>query len=222
MTVPRSSRRGGLSFAAGVLLLGLLPGQAGAQEEVPTFRTERVYFTCAGNIKLQNYALLNGEFPGWSTAQPGSAALGNGCGMYENNQNMQGLNLEFKGTFTGNLDNLTVELYDVYASQSRPDHILRMRAQLFVDEEMLAETEAMDFATVDSGATQKLTYTFTELNYDDELGDGTQVHQVHVVARSSGQDTQSAWVWGAAEVPAGLTFNPPTPEAKTIPVNRTG
>jgi hypothetical protein len=197
---------------------------AGAQEPVPTFRTERAYFNCAGNVKLQNVALLNGEFPSWDTTAPGSAATGNGCGMYENNLNQAGLNLEFKGTFTGNLDNLTVELHNMGVSNDPTDNKIRLIVQLVVDDEPLAETSAADFPTVRSstGLSEKATYTFTELNYDDELGDGTQVHQIHVVARSSGTETQSAWVWDASEVPAGLTFNPTTLEQTQIPVNRGG
>jgi hypothetical protein len=206
------------------LVLGSLAVPAAAQEPVPTFRSERAYFNCSGDVKLQNVALLNGELPSWDTTAPGSATLGNGCGMYENNLNQAGLNAEFKGTFTGNLDNLTVEMHNMGVSNDPMDNKMRLIVQLVVDDEPLAETSAADFPTVRSstGLTEKVTYTFTELNFDDEIGDGTQVHQVYLAVRSSGTETQSAWVWDASEVPAGVTFNPATLEQTQIPVNRGG
>jgi hypothetical protein len=208
-----------LCLLAATLVLGALPAAA---QETPTFRTERVYFTCIGDNKLQNVPMLEGQIPSWDTTAPGSVATGSGCGMYENNQNTTGLNAEFQGTFTGNLDNLTVELHNIYASPTRPDHSIRMIATLTIDDEPIADTAAASFPTVASatGISEKLTYTFTELNYDDEAGDGSQVHTIFIQARSSGTETQSLWVWDAAEVPSGITFNPTTLEGTQIPVNR--
>lgn len=193
---------------------------AGAQETGPTFRTERAYFTCLESNKVQNIPMLNGEIPTWDTTAPGSAATGNGCGMYENNVNAAGLNLDVQGTFTGNLDSFTVELHNLGQSQTTPDGTLRMIATLVVDDECFADTGSMAFPVVPGvGPGHKITYTFTGLHFDDELGDGTQEHTIFIQARSSQEDTQSLWVWGASEVPSGITFNPATLEATQIPVD---
>lgn len=195
---------------------------SGQVAEVPTFRTERAYFKCLEGSKLQNVQVAQGTVPTWNTTPPaGSFTAGNGCGFYENAVNAAGLNLEFRGTFTGNLDNLTVELHDIYASSERPNHRVLMRAVLTIDDEPVVETALMLFPTTASstGISEKIAFTFTELNFDEELGDGTQVHNIHLVARG-GTETQNLFVWDATEVPAGLTFNPTTAEAFKIAVDR--
>ncbi|HEV3475239.1 MAG TPA: hypothetical protein VG602_07730 [Actinomycetota bacterium] len=215
-------RRLALLALTTVVLGALAVPASGQTAEVPTFRTERAYFKCAEGPKLQNVAVLQGTIPTWNTTPPaGSFTAGNGCGFYENLANASGLNLEFKGTFTGNLDNLTVELHDIYASTGRPNHQILMRAVLTIDDEPVVESALMNFPTTASstGISEKIAFTFTELNFDEELGDGTQVHNIHLVARG-GTETQSLFVWDASEVPAGLTFNPATPEAFKIAVDR--
>jgi hypothetical protein len=205
-----------------IAVVGALAVPASGQEVVPTFRNERVYFKCADGAKVQNVPVSQGTIPSWGTAPPaGSAAAGNGCGFYENAGNAAGLNLEFKGTFTGNLDNLTVELHDIYAGAGRPNNQIQMRAVLNIDGEELVVTELQNFPTSASsnGVTQRIAFTFTQLNFDDEIGDGTQVHEIHFVARG-GTETQSLFVWDATEVPAGLTFNPATLESFKVPINR--
>ena len=204
-------------------IAGALAVPAGAQE-VPTFRTERTYFKCLEGSKLQNVQVVQGTIPTWSTTPPaGSFTAGNGCGFYENAANAAGLNLEFRGTFTGNLDNLSVELHDIFAGAERPNHRVLMRAVLTIDDEPLVETALQLFPTQASstGISEKIAFTFTELNYADELGDGTQVHTIHFVVRG-GTETQNLFVWDASEVPSGLTFNPTTLEAFKVPVNRGG
>lgn len=215
--------------SAVLLALLVCASSAAAADEpaAPSLRTERVYLHCAGEVKAQNVPFALGEVPGWDTTAPtGSVQSGAGCGWYENaggawlGPNRTTLDAEWEGTFTGNVDSITVELHDIHVSAARATGVFLARATLFVDgQEHLNTGEGGDLQLTpvpsETRLSERMTFTLGNLGLDDEQGDGTQVRTFRLVLRSLGEE-QSAWVWDTTEVPAGLTFNPPAAEAVTV------
>lgn len=191
-------------------------------EEQPTLRTERVYFKCVDGLKAQNVPALQGTYPTWSTEPPaGSVTDGEGCGQYENlltnANNDNPFDLVVKGTFTGNLDAINVELHNIYVGTARDTGNFDLRAKLYID--------GFEYANVgpvtvnpepsDTGISEKLTYSFRDIGLTGEHGDGTIEREVAIYVGSF-TEIQSIWVWDTTEVPAGLTFNPETLEQPSI------
>lgn len=195
-------------------------------EEQPTLRTERVYFKCAGDQKVQNIPALQGNYPTWSTEPPpGSFTAGNGCGQYENllsvnNNSDNPYDLVVRGTFTGNLDTINVEAHNVYLGSPRVAPPFFLGARLFVDGELRYSTPLNSpieiFPVVsETGISEKIALSFTGIGLKNEHGDGTIEREVklHLISYN---EYQSIWVWDASEVPSGLTFNPETLESIRI------
>ena len=104
-----------------VLILAAAPAIA---EEVPEIAPLTTYFHCSGNVRAQN-ALAAQPVPTWNTTPPAaSVQQGAGCGFADpgaqtgrNQENVY--DAMFKGTFTGNLDSLTVRLHDMGVGAAR-------------------------------------------------------------------------------------------------------
>lgn len=178
-------------------------------------RTERVYFTCAGATKVQNLSATLGELPGWDTQAPqASVTDGAGCGFYDNavwissEAPDETWRATWVGTFTGNLDALTIEAHNIYVGEARVDGPFEGGVRLVVDGEQVVQSA---FQAVpersDTGLSEALHISLTDLGFVDEDGEGDTVRTLRVELGSSGE-TQSAWVWDTTEVPAGITFNP--------------
>ena len=195
----------------------------------PTLRTEGVWFACDDEAPVQNVAYLQGRTPGWTTTAPtGSVRAGAGCGAYENavggwlGPNRTSLDTSWAGTFTGNVDSITVALHNAHVSRARALGTFPVRVTLRIDgvdvcncpeEGDLVLTPAADA----TGVSDRMTFTLTDIGLVVEDGDGARERRYEIVVRSLSEE-QSGWVWGAAEVPAGVTFNPAQPEATTVAV----
>ena len=193
----------------------------------PTLRTERVFFHCAGPVKAQNATYALGTAPTWdATAPTQSVQQGAGCGYFENavggylGSNETTLDSIFEGSFTGNVDSVTVELHAIHASTSRATGPYILRANLFVDGVDVVDQDApqIEVTPIPSSTrlSEMLRFTVTGIGLKTEDGDGSQSRRFRLVVRSV-MEEQSAWVWDTTEVPSGLTFNPATPEpAKAV------
>jgi hypothetical protein len=191
----------------------------------PTLRTERAFFACAGDVKVQNAVLALGTIPTWDLTPPtASVTQGAGCGYYENavgpylGANRTTLDAEWQGAFRGNIDSLTVDLHNIHVSTARATGVYPLRLSLFIDgRNVLADAPDLQISPVptSSGAAVRMTFTVTGIGLKGEDGDGTQERTFRLVARSHGEQ-QSAWVWDTTEVPSGLTFNPGQPSGTVI------
>jgi hypothetical protein len=216
-------RRPALAALSASLVLALT-GPAGATL-VPTFRTERTYFHCAGSTKAQNVSYTQGQIPFWDpTPPPGSVQAGYGCGYYDplvNNATAGGQTVAFdavwEGKFTGNLRDLTIELHRLLPAQGAtlPN---RLVVVLTVEgTERLNNTNVVITPTASStNASQSAKITVTGLGYAQEDGDGTTQRTLRLTIRSF-NETQSIWVFDTTEVPAGITFNPAAPSGTIVP-----
>ena len=212
----------------GLVIAAALPATATEQPVAATLRAEREFFTCAEAAKVQNVAMAEGRLPTWSSTPPAqSVTAGGGCGYFENaagayaGPNRTTLDSEWQGTFAGNVDSLTVELHNIYAGAARATGPFIVRANLFVDGVEVFGADAADIRMTPvpsaTRASEKMSFTFTGLQLLTEEGDGSQVRTYKLIIRSVNEE-QSGWVWGATEVPAGVTFNPAAPEAVIVTV----
>lgn len=219
-----------LLVAVLMLLAVAMPASADHIGIHPTVRNERVFFHCADAVKLQNAAFAQGNVPGWNrTAPTQSVQAGAGCGYYENaggaylGPNRTTLDSEWEGTFTGNVDSITVELHNIHVSAARAGGPFLARVTLLIDGKEVfngPETGDLRITPVPSATrlSEKMTFTLTKIGLLTEDGDGEQVRRFRLVMRSLSEE-QSAWVWDTTEVPAGLTFNPAAPEALAVPIH---
>ena len=205
-----------VAVIAALLVIG--PSAAGAAiDPDATFRTERVYFKCVGDVPVQNVARVQTPANPWDTQAPAqSVSDGAGCGHVEYGLGGAQFDLVFEGTFTGNVDALTVHLH-AFATSDTPAFPAETIAKLSVDGvERLVTDGAQPLAVTpeNSGVTISAPFTVTGLGYGAEVGDGTR-RRTFKLTISSPVRSSMAWVWDTTEVPAGITFNPAS-HAETV------
>ena len=214
-------RRPTLAALSGLLVLALAGSASATHGGIhPTFRTERTYFHCVGDTKVQNVSLSQGQVPSWNaTAPAGSVQAGNGCGYYEpliTNALPVPFDAVWQGTFTGNLRDLTIELHRLLPAQGAtfPN---RLTVVVTIDDEERLNNDNVVITptTSSSNASQSAKISLRGLGIAAEDGDGTQPHTIRV-SLSSFNETQSIWVFDTTEVPAGITFNPASLSGSTI------
>lgn len=189
-------------------------------DEQPTLRTERTFLKCVDGLKVQNIPALQGSYPTWSPEPPaGSVQDGEGCGQYENllsNSDPENpFDLVMKGTFTGNLDTINVELHNIYVGTPRATGNFLIAVDLTIDGEQTVATE--DPVTINpvpssTGISEEISFSVTDIGLLTEHGDGTTEREIRL-SIAGFNEYQSAWVWDTTEVPAGLTFNPDSLES---------
>ena len=230
------------------VLIGMVAGIAGPAAADhggihPTFAETRTYFHCVGPNKVQN---LDGPAPWDTTAPTQSVEQGAGCGVVDpglliNEEENTGFNFDtpFAGEATGNLSNMTVELWLLgHTNYSPVNGTLNVAVSLNVDGEALltdAEVADIPLQTSSTGASHKLEFTIQGLGqatevedesgnvidvvtsgYATEDGDGTTVREVELLVSTWYIDEVAGFVWDTTEVPSGITFNDATPASTKI------
>lgn len=186
---------------------------------------ERVYYECIGANKVQNVEILQGRTPTWTkTAPTTSFSAGGGCGTADSALTNTGTPSNghdgvWAGTFKGNLDSLTMEFHEI-DSTSRIDN--RKSLLLWVQVEGADRIPRTTTATIQvigtrssTGLSIKYEVTLTDLELVNEIGSGDAERDIMISIRNNA-DYPGAWVWGATEVPSGITFNPKTPAAYKV------
>jgi hypothetical protein len=196
---------------------------AGAQTEfVPELIETPTYLLCEGTTKVAqaNYAVDGIEVTTWGTDAPTqSVQAGAGCGSADTSltgttTNNPIYDFPMSGTFTGNLDAITVELHSIDTTGRLGD--INVDLQLSIDGKVVL-TDALVTAPVttsSTGATESITFTITDLDLLEEAD--LKTHRVELTVQTHFLDDANGWVWGTTEVPSGLTFNPETPEAVRV------
>jgi hypothetical protein len=148
----------------------------------PTFRTERVYFHCAGAVKVQNVGLVTDGTPSWDTTAPTqSVQEGAGCGVLDPGA-ARGTAQEtiydaaFRGKFTGNLRDFTVELHNLALSRLRPGQMFILRVRLSIDGTPVFTETVGNFVNVvpevsSTGASEKFLFSVRGLGCAREITD---------------------------------------------------
>ncbi|MFN2543400.1 MAG: hypothetical protein ABR600_02355 [Actinomycetota bacterium] len=210
----------------------------------PQFRNQQVYFHCAGTTKVGNVSLAAEDaIPSWNTTAPaGSVTDGDGCGTGDANGVALVIDPQenptdgvWRGTFTGNLDRLTVTLYNfANIGTARADGASALGVRLNIDGAAVTGdgSDSHDITATDSnsGATQTYTFSVTDLGFaepnedvdGDGIGDnpfGTQQHTLTLTVDGYNVDQNAlgAWVYDASEIDSGISFNPGALAATVIP-----
>lgn len=191
---------------------------------------------CEGAVGGKVYhQLTQGPVPLSLDAPTESFTAGAGCGTYEEPL-FQGIepgnpfyDFTIDGFVTGNMDELTVELHDIYVAQQRAGGEITLKVRVEVDGKSLFGTEELTnvggdvTATTprvievpitpevsDTGISEALRFSVGDL-YDlhditGQVGDGaTAYHTVRVTI--SVPPGVHALVWGASEIPSGILVN---------------
>jgi len=215
-------RRGLLVALSGLLVLPLGGVATATHGGIhPTFRAEQNFFHCVGDTKVQNLSFAQGQVPSWNTTPPpGSVQAGNGCGYWDpliNNNAPSPVPFYalWRGKSTGNLKNFSVELHRLLPASGAT---LPNQFVLFVEvdgEERFNGNIVLTPTVSSSNASHKMQFTLQNLGYATEDGDGTQERTI-TLRLTSFNETQSIWVFDTTEVPAGITFNPPTTQGEVF------
>lgn len=181
------------------------------------------------------HQLLQGPVPLSFDAPSESFTDGAGCGTYEEPlfQAIEPGNpfydLTISGVVLGNIDELTVELHDIYVAQQRAGGEITLNVRVEVDGESLFGTEELtnvggdQTATTprviqvpitpeasETGISEALRFSIGDLydqhEIDGKVGDGSDAfHTVRVTL--SVPPGVHALVWGASEIPSGIYIN---------------
>ena len=220
------------------------PALAGHGGVHPTFRPESVYFHCTGPTKVQNVNhQLGSGAPTWNTTAPTqSYTQGAGCGtvdsflFLEDSENIY--DASFKGTFTGNLRNLTVRLHNLLLGRVRTTDATPLAIRLLIDgQHYISSAPGLPYGSMvevspvpsSTGATELLEFSITGLGSATEVkdsqgnvidvrttglatedGDGTTEHEIVLMITPVYTPYNNAFVWDASEIASGITFNPST------------
>jgi hypothetical protein len=184
---------------------------------------ERVYFRCAGDDPLLRVDNLNGETHysgaviGWDTNAPTRTLVEGGCGLADPGLLKGGPNMDasFAGTFTGNLDVMTVEAYVTCADagcralgEVPVDVRLWVDGHQYVDRPAAGGSVTVTPVTGDGGVTL-LRFSVVGLGLISE--DDQVERAVHLELGTYFRDSADVWLYDAIEAPAGIEFNPDIP-----------
>lgn len=196
------------TLAAVMTLAVALP--AGAQPgDQPVLASERVYVHCGDNA----YATANDSATyGWDTTAPtASYASGAGCGQVDVSY-QEGDEPVFTGTYTGNLDALTVHAWVIDVGLSRTGILAEVYAQmrLVVDGVEVATAAPLQIAPQPSetGVARLLEFSVTNIGLVGDAAAGEHTIELHLGSMPYDDGDNIGWVLDATEIDSGITFNP--------------
>ena len=188
-----------------------------------------VYFHCNGTTtKVSNVnAQSGGGIVGWNGTKPtASYTTGAGCGTLDTgftgtSDNNTLYDAPFAGTYTGNLDTMTVRLWTADIGTSRSDDTFTLLFHLVIDDKtIITRSTPVTGSVIPSatGATRLVEFSIRKIGMMSEAENGE--HTVQLSLESYVDANNNAWLFDAAEVDSGLVFNPTTMAATKV--NRNG
>lgn len=198
------------------------PGEPGGGGQPDSPRGQRVYLHCAGADSTTRLDNLNGSETtsgtviGWDTSAPTGELPDSGC-AYADPGRLDGQpgDLHLSGTYTGRLDEITIETYvaclDPYCrgmTEIPIDLSLTIDGRPWVTPRNQGGTLAVRPEILDGGHA-RIRFTIGGIgliNEDDDVE-----HTVEVSLATYFQDSADLWLYDAADAPAGLWFHPGEP-----------
>ena len=234
------------ALAAGAVLVLAPAATATHGGVHPTFRSERTYFTCGStkvnNVNYQTGATPSWN----TTAPAQSYTQGAGCGHVDGalygTADSTPYDVVYDGTFTGNIQSMTFELHNLLLSKGRTgstyDIGLRVSidgTHLFGDGTTQGTQLTMTPEQSATGLTEKITFSIQKIGcvreitdasgnvvdvqadgFATENGDGQEEHSIRVTIDQWYLNRAAGWVWGASEIPGGISFNSETLASKKV------
>jgi hypothetical protein len=210
-----------ITALAAALVVALAAAPASAE---PSLRSERVFFHC-GTTRVQALDYVQDDAPAtWNVKVPtASVQDGAGCGQLDTTltgtTKMTPYDATFSGTFTGNLQELTVSLFSIpvdgysFVTDPGPQDI---EVRMAIDGKDAVGTDTTGAVLTitpvptNGGATWIHQFTVTGIGLDGEAGSGEAQHKIDLMVGIYPIDAFEGWVWDTKEVPAGILFNPPS------------
>ena len=199
----------------------------------PEYVETATYLHCNGATKFSNlHATVDGNRVGFNTTKPtASYTSGAGCGTVDTflsgsaNHNPI-YDFPVAGTFTGNINNITVRFWTIDAGVSRVIDEMNFGAYLVIDGTDVvarpADAPNVEVIPVNSstGISRLVEFTFTNIGLSSEA-DHTAEHTIELTMEGWFTDTDAVnvWVYDAAEIDSGLVINDTTPSAVKVPRN---
>ncbi len=228
-----------MTMAVALATLLAAPAGATHGGNHPTFRSEATYFACDEKVNNVN-AFQSAYPSWSTTAPAQSYQAGAGCGHLDalvyGTQPATPYDLVYNGTFTGNIQNMKFELHNLVLSQVRAAGTFSIGLRVSIDGTHLfgdGTTQGLEIALSpelsSTGLTEKMVFSIQKIGCAKEIkdasgnvidvktdgfatedGDGEEEHSVQVTIDQFYLDQAAAWVWGATEIPGGITFNSAT------------
>lgn len=186
----------------------------------PQFCTSQVWFT-PGDSKAGNLAAAGAAtWPTWTTEEPtasvtsgaGGGYATNGAPRQQSGESNPATGALFKGTFTGDLDNLAATMY-LFAPGKQQDPTYYGGVDLVVDGTRVLRTDD-EFMPLEPGGNAVLKTSFAVAGISQamqraglETGPDV-VHEVELFLTSYAlATTTGVFVYGTSEAPSSMTFN---------------
>lgn len=231
---PRRALTAGAALALALTAAPALAETATEDAFVPNTPTTEVFLQCSGPTK-ENFTnhMLNGQNGAatWGPEAPASVTTGAGCGkvddpLFGGTRPETAYQHTLKGTYTGNVDTLTVTLYTGDLGQSRlTDGSTTLSVRATVDGVSLfgvtqnesatgtivsspadVPVTVIPVATGATGAVRALSFSITGI--DLLLPEDDKQHTVVIDVADDFSPDAHTWLWGAAEAPSGVVFTP--------------
>ena len=226
------------AIATAAVLVMALGGTASATHtlEGETFVPEYVetaeYLHCNGATKVGNaHATVDGNRVTFDTTKPtASYTTGAGCGTVDTfaagaTNNNPIYDFPVRGTFTGNIDNITIRYWGIDFCGSRAADQWTVDLHLVIDGvDILTRTPATNAyaPTVNSstGITRLYEVTVTKVGLNTAADHATE-HEIELTVYPKFVDGSGCvvWVYDAAEIDSGLVINDTTPADVKVPRN---
>ncbi|MGH2712186.1 MAG: hypothetical protein ACRDH9_13425 [Actinomycetota bacterium] len=197
----------------------------------PKFKSQGVYFHCTGDTPVYqvNWAAAGGassSFASWDTSPPpGSVTDGNGCmGLDAGGASNEFGDPVFEGTFTGNLRDMTVRIYDFILPNTRQGASAQLKVYAEIDGDPLfprgptaniyeGRNVTVTPSRGNSGLTDEYEFTITNIGFANDIKDASgNVIGVETggAALEDGNGTMEHTIKLLVGLATGIGADPPT------------
>lgn len=204
-----------LALATAAAALTVAAPAAAQTTEPPPVVNASYFFKCQEPNKVQNSPLT--YTPTWTATKPATSfTAGGGCGFADAGA-VQGTSPDnklydaaFGGTYDGRIRSLNVELHDLLLSQQGTALLTThtIEAHVLIDGEAVTPVDGVQLEMLPTVSSTGLSQSFKfGITFKKDL-EPMEGRQITIGIKTFYLDANSAWVFGASEVPAGVELHP--------------
>ncbi|MDQ3991170.1 MAG: hypothetical protein M3245_02510 [Actinomycetota bacterium] len=187
----------------------------------PVLVTQQVYFHCPPDTRVGNVAAAQGIAAPWDSTPPtGSLAAGDGCVAADpparnTTTQVHPADAVWEGTVHGNVDSMTIRAYVRQVDGRGDQETFTVLPRVSIDGEVRLGPVSGSIVVTRPAAgtvqgTSVIELTVTNLGFTRKADDNRS-HDVIFSLDSYYIEQSSVWLWDAADISSGITFNPPQP-----------